>query len=207
MPFIQAPLTELPHAQKTAPVPVAKRALKFGFCPIELQYSTGVLPYGALKFRAPKQPPSFSAKSSMQYAPVGPQVLELADPPRNFVRITRNPGPDFHNEPPIITAPKMYFQRLRGWKSSYVKVGICSKISTKNHRMRYQGTPNHPMKETLLPCTQGLVNTGVPFGLDLPHGPQNHKKTSKFDAFSFFWFLGRKTQCTRILFSGCGCVL
>jgi hypothetical protein len=41
------------------------------------------------------------------------------------------------------------------------------------------------MKETLIPCTQGLANAGVPFGLDLPHGrtsktPQNNLKIWQF---------------------------
>ena len=40
------------------------------------------------------------------------------------------------------------------------------------------------MKETLLPRTQGLANTGVPLGLDLPHGHQKHEKPSKFGTFS-----------------------
>jgi hypothetical protein len=44
-----------------------------------------------------------------------------------------------------------------------------------------------PMKETLLPCTQGLANTGVPFGLALPGGPlQKHKKTPQNWDFSTF---------------------
>ena len=48
------------------------------------------------------------------------------------------------------------------------------------------------MKETLLPCNQGLGNTGVPFGLDLPHVPQKYKKTSKFGTFPLFSFKGKK---------------
>ena len=67
------------------------------------------------------------------------------------------------------------------------------------------------MKETLVPCTQGLANTGVPFGLDLPHGLQKHKKTSKFALFSLCWFLASKPHCTRIFSLGgarkCGYVL
>jgi hypothetical protein len=53
------------------------------------------------------------------------------------------------------------------------------------------------MKETLIPCTQGLENTGVPFGLDLPHGPQKHKKTSKFGNFLLCWFLANFLVFTR----------
>jgi hypothetical protein len=44
------------------------------------------------------------------------------------------------------------------------------------------------MKETLLPCIQGLENTGVPFGLDLPHGPQKHRKPPKLGLFYFLGF-------------------
>jgi len=47
-----------------------------------------------------------------------------------------------------------------------------------------------PMKETLLPGTQGLANTGVAFSLELHHGHHKYKKTSKFDTFSLSWFLG-----------------
>jgi hypothetical protein len=46
------------------------------------------------------------------------------------------------------------------------------------------------MKETLLPGTQVLANAGVAFSLELPHGHQKHKKTSKFDTFLLCWFLG-----------------
>jgi hypothetical protein len=45
------------------------------------------------------------------------------------------------------------------------------------------------MKETLLPCTQGLANTGVLFGLDLPRGPEKHKKPPKLGLFHFLGFL------------------
>ena len=48
------------------------------------------------------------------------------------------------------------------------------------------------MKETLPPCTQGLANTGVPFGLDLPHGPQKHIKTPKLVLFHFLGFQRQK---------------
>jgi len=41
-----------------------------------------------------------------------------------------------------------------------------------------------PRKKTLLACTQGLANTSLPFGLDLPHGHQKQEKPSKFGTFS-----------------------
>ena len=49
-----------------------------------------------------------------------------------------------------------------------------------------------PMKETLLPCTQGLANTGVPFGLDPPHEPQKHKKPPKLGLFHSLGFCVKK---------------
>jgi hypothetical protein len=49
-----------------------------------------------------------------------------------------------------------------------------------------------PMKETLPPCTQGLANTGVPFGLDLPHGPQKHRKPPKLYFSTFLVFYVKK---------------
>ena len=48
------------------------------------------------------------------------------------------------------------------------------------------------MKETLVPCTQGLANTGVPFGLDLPGGPQKHKKPPNWDFSTFLVFYVKK---------------
>jgi hypothetical protein len=48
------------------------------------------------------------------------------------------------------------------------------------------------MKETLLPCTQGLANAGVPFGLALPRGPQKHKKSPKLGLFLFLDFCVKK---------------
>jgi hypothetical protein len=60
------------------------------------------------------------------------------------------------------------------------------------------------MKETLLPCTQGLANTGVPFGLDLPHGLQKHKKTSKFALFfTLLVFSVKNALHSNFFFRGC----
>jgi hypothetical protein len=59
-----------------------------------------------------------------------------------------------------------------------------------------------PMKETLLPCTQGLANTGAPFGLDLPRGPQKHKKPPKLALFHFLGFLCQKRHSSRFISSG-----
>ncbi len=47
------------------------------------------------------------------------------------------------------------------------------------------------MKETLPPCPQGLANTGVPFGLDLPRGPLKHRKPPKL---VLFHILGSQRQ-------------
>ena len=49
-----------------------------------------------------------------------------------------------------------------------------------------------PMKETLPPCPQGLANTGVPFGLDLPHGPQNTESLQNWDLSTFLVFYVKK---------------
>jgi hypothetical protein len=51
------------------------------------------------------------------------------------------------------------------------KVGISPKHVLKSTANGAKVPKTTPMKETLIPCTQGLANTGVPFGLDLPHGP------------------------------------
>jgi hypothetical protein len=77
----------------------------------------------------------------------------------------------------------MYFRRIRGSKSSQ-KWEFAPKYRLKSTANGTKVPKTTPMKETLLPCTQGLANTGVPFGLDLPHGPQKHKKPSKFGTFS-----------------------
>jgi hypothetical protein len=59
-----------------------------------------------------------------------------------------------------------------------------------------------PMKETLPPCTQGLANTGVPFGLDLPHGPQKHRKPPKLVLFHYLGFQRQKRHSSRFISSG-----
>jgi hypothetical protein len=59
-----------------------------------------------------------------------------------------------------------------------------------------------PMKETLLPCTQGLANAGVLFGLDLPHGPQKQKKPAKLVLFHILRFFCQKKHYTRYISSG-----
>ena len=71
---------------------------------------------------------------------------------------------------------------MRGSKSSQ-KWEFAPKYLLKSTANGTKVPKTIPMKETLLPCTQGLANTGAPFGLDLPHGPQKHKKNSKFDTF------------------------
>jgi len=58
------------------------------------------------------------------------------------------------------------------------------------------------MKETLLPCPQGLANTGVLFGLDLPRGPQKHKKPPILGLFHFLGFLCQKRHSPQFISSG-----
>ena len=114
--------------------------------------------------------------------------LELADPPRNFFGIDRNPGPEPPKEQPIINAPDMYFRRTRGSKSSQKWEFAPKHVLLQSTANGTKVPKTTPMEETLLPCTLGLANTDVPFGLDLPHVPQKHKKTSKFGLFLLFGF-------------------
>jgi len=113
----------------------------------------------------------------------------LTDLPRVFLGIDRNLGPEPPKEQSIINAPKTHFRRIRGSKSSQ-KWEFAPKYRLKSTANGTKVPITTPMKETLLPFTQGLANTGVAFGLELPHGHQKHKKTSKFDTFSLCWFLG-----------------
>ena len=108
--------------------------------------------------------------------------LELADPPQYFFGVAWNPRLEPPNEQSIINVPKIYFRCIRGSKNSQ-KWEFAPKHLLKSTANGTKAPKTTPMKETLLPCTQGLANTGVPFGLDLPHGPQKYKKTSKFNTF------------------------
>ena len=94
--------------------------------------------------------------------------MELADPPRIFLGIARNPGPEPEHpkEKPIINAPKMHFQRLRATKRRY-KWQFRPKFRLKSTAGATNGRLTTPTKKTLVPGTQGPVKTGVPFGLDL----------------------------------------
>ena len=81
----------------------------------------------------------------------------------------------------------MYFLCTRGSKNSK-KWEFAPKYQLKRTANAAFVAKTTPTKKTLLPCTQGLANTGVPFGLDLPHVPQKCKKTSKFGTFPLFGF-------------------
>ena len=127
--------------------------------------------------------------------------LELAGTPSNFFGIARNPG----LEPPygqsIINVPKMYFRCFRGSKNSQKWV-FAPKCMLKSTASGTKVPKTSSMKETLLPCTKGLANTGFTFGLDLPHGPQKHRKPPKLGLFNILGFLCQKGHSSRFISSG-----
>jgi hypothetical protein len=115
---------------------------------------------------------------------------ELADLPRVFLGLDRDLGPEPPQEQSIINAPKTHFRPTQGSKSSQ-KWEFAPKCGLKSTANGTKVPKTTPMKETLLPGTQGLANTGVAFSLDLPHGPQKHRKPPKL---VFFHYLGFQRQ-------------
>ena len=114
---------------------------------------------------------------------------EMADLPRFFLGIDRDLGPEPPKGQSIINAPKTHFRPMRGSKSCQ-KWELAPKYRLKSTANGTKVPKTTPMKETLLPGTQGLANTGVAFSLELHHGHHKYKKTSKLDTFSLSWFLG-----------------
>jgi hypothetical protein len=129
----------------------------------------------------------------------GPQ--ELADTPSSFLGIPWNPELEPPNAQSIINVPKMHFRCFRGSKNSQKWV-FAPKCMLKSTASGTKVPKTTPMKETLLPCTKGLANTGFTFGLDLPHGPQKHRKPPKLGLFNILGFFCQKRHSSRFISSG-----